>query len=139
MSLVERLLGRSRRRGVDPHLRGPGRWLRPPAGEAFGVRGVGRGEHGRARRDALVGVAMVHVVGRQQAEAAVPVLGVVPGEERVAVGAGIVDRAEALREVRPVLQGLELRLREGVVVGDVGRRSAEVGRFTSAILIPATP
>jgi hypothetical protein len=48
MSLVERLLGRSRRRGVDPHLRGPGRWLRSPAGEAFGVRRVGRGEHGRA-------------------------------------------------------------------------------------------
>jgi len=35
------------------------------------------------------------------------VLGVVPGKEDVAVGAGILDRAEARRECRPVLQRLE--------------------------------
>ena len=33
---------------------------------------------------------------------------------------GILDCAEALREVGPVLEGLELRLREGVVVRDMG-------------------
>jgi hypothetical protein len=39
---------------------------------------VGRGEYGRARRDTLPGQAMVHVGGRQQAQAGVMVLGVVP-------------------------------------------------------------
>jgi len=28
------------------------------------MRGVGRGEHGRSRRDALLGQAMMHVGGR---------------------------------------------------------------------------
>ena len=60
------------------------------------------------------------------------VLGVVPGEEDVAVGAGVLDRAEARREVRPVLQRLELRLGERVVVGDVrpavGLGDAQVGQ-----------
>ena len=64
--------------------------------EALGMLGVGRGEHGRSRRDALLGHAMVHVGGRQQAEAGVMMLGVVPREEDVAVGAGVLDRAEPL-------------------------------------------
>jgi hypothetical protein len=42
--------------------------------------------------------------------------GVVPGEEDVAAGSGILDRAEARWEVRAVLQRLELRLRERIVV-----------------------
>jgi len=48
------------------------------------------------------------------------VLGVVPREENVAVGAGVLDRAEPFRERRPVLQRLELRFGEWVVVGNVG-------------------
>jgi len=39
---------------------------------------VGDGEHGRALGDALLGQAVVHVGGRQQAEADVMVFGVVP-------------------------------------------------------------
>jgi len=62
---------------------------------------------------------VVHVGGRQQAEAGVMVFGVVPGTEDAAVGSGILDRTEARRECRAVLQGFELRLRERVVVGDV--------------------
>ena len=58
--------------------------------------------------------------GREQADAAVMVLGVVPGKEALEKAACILDRAEARREVRAVLQRLELRLRERVVVGDVG-------------------
>ena len=52
--------------------------MRQAGGEAFGMLGVGRGEHGRSRRDALFGHAMVHVGGRQQAEARMMVIGVVP-------------------------------------------------------------
>ena len=80
---------------------------------------IGGGEHGAARGDALLSQAEVHVVGRQQAEAAVVMGGVVPGEELVPVGTGVLDRAKAIGERRPVLEGLELRLRERVVVGDV--------------------
>lgn len=58
--------------------------------------------------------------GREQADAAVMVLGVVPGKEALAKAACILDRAEAFRELGSVLQGLELTFRERVVVGDVG-------------------
>ena len=60
----------------------------------------------------------MHVGGRQQTEADVMVLGVVPGEEDVAVGPGILDRPEPPRERRAVLQRLELGFGERVVVSD---------------------
>ena len=47
---------------------------------------------------------------------------VVPMEEGSAVSTGVLDGAEPVGEVRSVFQGLELGLREGVVVGDVGAR-----------------
>jgi hypothetical protein len=62
----------------------------------------------------------MHIVGRQQPKSAVMVLGVVPREEVVAVGAGVLDGAEPPWEGGPVLQRLELRFGEWVVVGDVG-------------------
>jgi hypothetical protein len=55
-------------------------------------------------------------VGRgEQADPAVAVRRVVPGEERVAERPGVLERAEALREGRPVLEGPELGLAERVV------------------------
>ena len=51
--------------------------------EALGMPGVGRGQHGRSRRDALLGQAVLHISGRQQAETGMMVLGVVPGEKVV--------------------------------------------------------
>src|SRR5262249_23919417 len=70
-----------------------------------------------------------------EAEGGVMVLGVGPREEDVAVGAGVLDRAEACRECWAVLQRLELRLRERVVVGDVrpgvSLRHTEVGEEKS--------
>ncbi len=48
------------------------------------------------------------------------VLGVVPREERAAVGRGVLDVEETTGEAGVVLQGLELRLRERVVIGDWG-------------------
>ena len=66
--------------------------------------------------------AAVNVGGSEQGDAGVPVFVVVPMEESLAVGAGVFDGAEPLGEVRAVFQGLELGLREGIVVGDVGAR-----------------
>src|SRR5438093_2392455 len=54
----------------------------------------------------------VYVGGRQQAEARVMVLGVVPGEEDVTVSPGVLDRAETSRKRRAVLERLELRSEE---------------------------
>jgi hypothetical protein len=80
----------------------------------------------------MLGETAVHVGGRQQPEAAVPMLCGVPGEEDVAVGARVLDGAEPLRKRRPVLQRLELGLRERVVVGDMrvgmGFGHAQVGK-----------
>ena len=105
---------------VDPDFCGARRRLGKATGEAFGVDGVGGGEHGRSGRHALVGQAKVHVVGGEQAQTAVMVFDVVPREEDVAVGPGVLDRPDPHREVRAVLQRLELRFREGVVVGEWG-------------------
>ena len=74
--------------------------------EALRSRGVGRGEHAGPRRLAIGREPNVHVVRRVQAEAGVPVLGVVPGEEVGAVRARMLERAEALREIGPVLERL---------------------------------
>jgi hypothetical protein len=62
----------------------------------------------------------VDVGGGVQAESAMAMIFVVPGEEPLAVGAGCLDRGEPAREVRPVLQRLELGLGERVVVGLTG-------------------
>jgi len=60
--------------------------------------------------------------GREQPETAMVMFGIVSGEEDVPVGPRVLDRAEPAQERQPVLEGLELRLRERVVVGHVGAR-----------------
>ena len=65
------------------------------------------------------GLAVVDVGGGVQAEAAVTVLVVVPGEEVLAVRPGGLDRGEPGGEVRPVLQGLELASEYGLSLDDV--------------------
>ena len=82
------------------------------ARESFRVRRIGRREHGRPRGNALLCQAVMHIGRRQEAESRMMVLGVVPGEEEVAVSPGILDRAEPLREGRPILQRLEIKVRE---------------------------
>jgi len=57
---------------------------------------------------------------REHGEAGVMVVEVVPVEEVAAEGARVLHGAEALGKVRPVLECLELRFAERVVVGDVG-------------------
>ena len=62
------------------------------------------------------GLAVMHLVRGHQADADVMVLLVIPGEEAAAEGPGILDATEALGKLRLVFQGLEMRLRERVVV-----------------------
>ena len=81
------------------------------------VRRTRRPTPGRGCR--WLGAAVVDVGGGEQAEAPVVMLGVVPGEEALAERPRAPDRAEALGELGPILQGLELRFGERVVVGDV--------------------
>lgn len=66
-----------------------------------------------------LGCAIVDGVRGHQADATVAMVVVVPVEEMLTMSPGILERSEALREVWPILQGLELRLRVRVVVRDV--------------------
>ena len=73
-----------------------------PSGETFRVHRIGRREHGRSRHHAFLAQAVMHVGGRQQAEAGMMVLGVIPGEETVTVRPSILDRAfQRWRNTRP--------------------------------------
>src|SRR5665647_2851151 len=78
------------------------------------------------------GKAVVDVAGGVKANASVTMNLVVPEEETLAVSSGGFDRVEPLGEVRPVLQGLECRLAERVVIGHMRTRmglgDAEVGQ-----------
>src|SRR5665811_1361432 len=57
--------------------------------------------------------------GTTTATARVAVAVVVPGEELLTVDASVFDTTKALGEVRTVLECLELRLGEGVIVADI--------------------
>src|SRR5436853_4722879 len=57
---------------------------------------------------------------REQFDAGVAVLFVVPSEEVLAEGSRILDTAKLFREVRPVLQGAKMAFRIRVVVGNIG-------------------
>ena len=57
------LLGRWGFRGVDPHSLGARRRPWEAAREAFRVDGIGGGEHGGPRGHALLGEAVVHIMG----------------------------------------------------------------------------
>ena len=89
------------------------------ADEPLGVRDVGVGEDVGAGGPDRAGAAVVHVGGGVQPDPGVPVIVVVPAEEDLAERSGVLDGAEPVGEVGPVLEGLELRLGERVVVGAV--------------------
>ena len=73
-------------RRVDPGVRGDFRWLGRLADESLGVCLESGGQDGIAVFADGRGVSVVNVGGGVQAEAAVPVVVVVPGEELLAVG-----------------------------------------------------
>ena len=106
---------------VDPRHGGQLGRLRSAVAEPGRVGGVG-GVEGLGPLGAdLGGRAVVDRGRRVVADARVPVLVVVVGEERLAERPGVLDAAEALGEGRAVLEGLELRLAVGVVVLTCGR------------------
>lgn len=59
---------------------------------------------------------VMHLVGRHQSDADVMVILVIPSEEAAAEGPGILDAAEALGELRLVLESLEVAFGERIVV-----------------------
>jgi hypothetical protein len=90
------------------------------------------GEHACALLALRRREAVVNVVRGEQPEPDMVVLGVVPVQQVAAAAARMLGRAETVRELGPVLQGLELRLGERVVVRDVrprvGLGDPEVGQ-----------
>jgi hypothetical protein len=84
----------TRRRGgrrVDPYHSGPRWWSGVHPNEAFGIPLESLAENSLALGHDVVCPAMVEHFGREQADAAVMVLGVVPGEEDLAEGASVLD------------------------------------------------
>ena len=85
------------------------------------MRGVGGGEHLGPGRSDLLGAAVVDIGGDQQPDARMMVGGVVPAEELLAEGAGVLDRTESVGEGGAVLEGLELALAVGLSLLMCGR------------------
>ena len=95
------------------------------------------GGEGRHRRDAalfgeLPVMPMVHGVGGHHGDAAVTVDDVVPAEEHLAMRSRMFDRREACREVRAILERLELRPSTS---SNSGRRLEQFTR-QKAIIVP---
>ena len=109
---------------VDPHSVGQRRQSWQAVGKPLGMGPVGSFKDGRALGALGLGESIVDIVGREEADAGVVVLGVVPGEEVPTVGAGVFVGAKAVGEIRAVLHGLEMPLGERIVVGNVGARMA---------------
>lgn len=85
--------------------------------EVLGVLLEGRGQ-GRIPMDGdALGVAVVHVGRGHERDTDVAAGFVVPAEEGLTERAAILYRGEVVREIGPVLERLELRLRKWVVVG----------------------
>src|SRR3954452_10716865 len=115
-----KLLGGIGRPGrVDPDLLRRSFRFGLSASEAFWVGLEGGFKHLSAVPQDLAGLPQVNGFGGEQAEAAVAVFGVVPGKKLATESSRLGERVEALREVRVVLQGLELGLRVEVVVAGV--------------------
>ena len=67
-----------------------------------------------------VSLAKVHLIRRHQADAGMVMVAVVPFEEVAAETYGVFNAAETLWKLRLVFQGLEVALREGIVIRGVG-------------------
>jgi hypothetical protein len=96
---------------------GDHRGLRVLAHEPFGIAGVRRGEGVCAGGPYQLGVSIVDIMGSVPGDAGMTMLLVVPPVERLDMCPGMFEAGEPVREVRPVLQRLELGLRKGIIVG----------------------
>lgn len=101
-------------------MRRQGWYGRQPLDKAFGIGNVGGEEHLIALLAGGLGQAVVDRSQGHQAQAGVIVLVVVPAEEGPGPGTGVLRGAEAVGEVGPVLEGLEVGLGVGVVVSGIG-------------------
>ena len=103
-------------RRIDPDSGGDLGWFGPLADEPF------RRAWERSVKCSLtggiegVGLAEVDLIWCHQADASVVMVFVMPGEEAAAKGAGLVDGLEPFWELGLIFQGLEVGLRERVVI-----------------------
>src|SRR4051794_19267636 len=81
----------------------------------------GAESHG-ALSESLIGAASMDIAWREQTNADMMVLFIVPGKEIGAVSSSVLDGPEARGEGGPILHRLELGFGEGIVVGDLGAR-----------------
>ena len=102
-------------RRIDPDRSGFERRLRWPVDEALGVQLECLIKDRLAGGVDFIGLPVVDLVGRHQADAEMMVVAVVPGEEMPAEGLGILDAAKALGKLRLIFQGLKVAFREGIV------------------------
>ena len=105
-----------RRGPVDPDPLGQRVDLGRPVDEALRVKPVDLTQDVAPGLDHLFRQAVVNHMRGEKANAGMVVLLVVPGKERLTESTGFFDTAEALGEIGSILEGFELRLREGVVV-----------------------
>jgi len=87
--------------------------------EAFGMGGIRLTQDGCSSRVKFGRSFVMDCFGRQQADAGVAIVGVVPAEELLTEGARLLDARETLRKARAIPQCFELGLRIRIVVGDV--------------------
>ena len=90
-----------------------------PANEALGMLLVGGAEDCLPLLVCLVSEAKVQGSRGEQADAGMAMFVVVPREEPLAEGTGVLDRPETVRKLGAVLHGAELAFRERIVVGDM--------------------
>ena len=87
--------------------------------EALRVGQESRIEGDRALPGQFGSEAQVYGFRGHEADPGMPMLGVVPSEECLAMRPCIGDRSEAVREVRAILESLELGFGVRIVIGDV--------------------
>ena len=109
---------------IDPDGFGQGLWFWDASNEAFGMTGPGGLKGPPALVQHPLGTMVMDIVRGEHGNAAMSMLGVVPREERATEGDGGGDVVEAPREAWVILQCLELRLGERIVIGPPGGGSS---------------
>ena len=106
-------------RRVDPDCRGQRLGLGATTHETFGMFGVGRLQDFLASLDDLGRFPVVQRRRRQQADAGVIMLVVVPLEEPTTEAKRVFVPTETIGELGPVLHCLELTFGKRIVIGNV--------------------
>ena len=66
----------------------------------------------------------MNILGSEKTQPQMIVFGIVPGEECLAKGPGVLDGTEPLGKLGPILHGLELSFRVRIVIADRRSRMA---------------